>query len=91
MKNNSHLFYIKVFKSANEIQSFRSSKKRRILHFIQREENQNTRKYFLRVVYGLIKDINNKKVLAKNEGEYFSTQSLIQALNCFTEKGKSDK
>ncbi len=86
MKNNSHLFSIKIFKSPNKIQSFRSSKKRRILHFIQREENQNARKYFLRVVYGLINDVNQKKVLAKNEGEYFSTQSLIQALDCFTEK-----
>ena len=79
-------YSLKATQTTDQALSITTRKNRRFYNFIQAVKNSEIEKYSLKVSYGLIIDNNNKKVLAKNEGEYNNKENLLLALKCFCEK-----
>jgi len=83
-------YQLKILFDNGGVQRTSTKKQRRISYKIQEAKKSEVGKYFIRVTYGTIIDVNEKKVIAKNEGEYLNKQSLTYALKCFCEKGIND-
>lgn len=69
--------HLKIFnKTGDLVSDIRTSKKRRILYFIQADRTSKA-SYFIKVTYSKG---------CSNSGEYFSKKDLLFALHAFTEK-----
>jgi hypothetical protein len=83
-------YQLKIFFNDGRMQRTSTKKQRRISYKIQEAKKSEVQIYFIRVTYGVIIDADDKKVIAKNEGEYLNKQNLIHAIKCFCEKGIND-
>lgn len=75
-----------VSKESGLVKGVATRKIRRIYHQLQAVKNSETKKIYIRVHYGFIRDHRNKKVRALNEGQYRTKQEVRYALQCFMEK-----
>jgi hypothetical protein len=76
----------KVTKNRKTIQRCHTHSLRRFTKSLRTINWQNMPCVYLRVLYGVSKDVNSRKVNFYNDGDYFNKTDLFQAFIAFIEK-----